>query len=118
MLPSNKVLHYFDHTPYAGVFSSTVSGVITVQEGDEDTIQLQLLINKERIQDACFKAYGGCATIACASYLCEQLIGKTKEQAMDIKFVQVIEKLALNEQERYAACLAENVLHQALDKWL
>ena len=116
MLPSDRVLYYFDQTPYAGYLDPRDPDVITSKKMSTDTMQIQLRVTAT-IEQACFKAYGSCATIACASYLCEQLMNKTKEAAAMIRFNQLIDGLELTPQERYAAVLADDVLTEALAQW-
>ncbi len=82
-----------------------------------DWIQLQLSVNENSIiADAKFKAYGNPEVIAVASLLTDIIIGLSIEQAAELQYQVLIEKLELEQQQWHYACLADQALKSALRK--
>ena len=115
MLPSEAVLYYFDQTTYVGQFPAEQKDVRQARLGaiDNDILQLQISLAEKNgeamVEQAYFKAYGSCATIACGAYLCEHICHKALAIAATIDHIELINALTLQPQERYAALLAEDV---------
>lgn len=80
-----------------------------------DVLQFGIKIDEnERIIDAKFKAYGCGSAIASSSYLTEQVIGKTIEEAKMITNLQIAKELALPPIKYHCSILAEQAIKEAL----
>ncbi len=114
--PSQRVLHYFRQGTHVGVFAPTSVGVLTVlagRRGYGDCLQLQVTHTDSVprvVTRALFQAYGSCATIACGAFLCEYLSVNSVALATALEVEWLVQALALQPNERYAALLA-------LDAW-
>lgn len=88
-------------------------------EKDGAAIQLQVKIDdKQNIIDAKFKAYGGVTTMACASWLTDQIIGKNVSEALQIQAVDIAQTLNLPNVNFFSAILAHDALQATLSDFI
>ena len=86
-----------------------------------DVMKLQIkcenVDNKNVIVDAKFKTYGCGSAIASSSELVEMLIGKTLEEAKEIKNKDIANALELPPIKIHCSVLAEDSIKQAIDDY-
>ena len=69
------------------------------------------------IKDVKFKTYGCGSAIASSSELVEMLIGKTLEEAKEIKNIDIVEALELPPIKIHCSVLAEDSIRQAIEDY-
>ena len=84
--------------------------------GDVMKLDLKLDIN-ERIEDVKFKTYGCGSAIASSSFFVDMLIGKTIEEAKEIKDKDIAEVLELPPIKLHCSVLAEDCIKKAIEHW-
>ena len=84
--------------------------------GDVMKLDLKLDIN-ERIEDVKFKTYGCGSAIASSSLFVDMLIGKTIEEAKEIKDKDIAEVLELPPIKLHCSVLAEEGIKKAIEDW-
>ena len=84
--------------------------------GDVMKLDLKLDIN-ERIEDVKFKTYGCGSAIASSSLFVDMLIGKTIEEAKEIKDKDIAEVLELPPIKLHCSLLAEDCINKAIEHW-
>ena len=84
--------------------------------GDVMKLDLKLDIN-ERIEDVKFKTYGCGSAIASSSLFVDMLIGKTIEEAKEIKGKDIAEVLELPPIKLHCSVLAEDCIKKAIEHW-
>ena len=83
-----------------------------------DVMKLQLKLNeKEEIIDVKFKTYGCGSAIASSAELVEMLIGKTLDEAKEIKNKDLAEVLELPPIKIHCSVLAEDSIKQAIEDY-
>jgi nitrogen fixation NifU-like protein len=83
-----------------------------------DLLKLSLRIEGERIVGAKFKTYGCGAAIASSSKLTEMLIGRTLDEAAQIKNTDVAEALGgLPPHKVHCSVLAQQATAAAIEDW-
>ena len=127
MAYSRKVVEKFENTlnnPEAfkvGKFDPKETNVGTGMVGAPacgDVMKLQIKVNKKGvIEDARFKTYGCGSAIASSSELVEMLIGKTLEEAKEIKNKEIVDALELPPIKIHCSVLAEDSIKQAIEDY-
>ena len=84
--------------------------------GDVMKLDLKLDVN-ERIEDVKFKTYGCGSAIASSSLFVDMLIGKTIEEAKEIKDKDIAEVLELPPIKLHCSVLAEDCIKKAIEHW-
>ena len=83
-----------------------------------DVMKLQLkLDDDERIIDVKFKTYGCGSAIASSSELVDMLVGKTLEEAKEIKNKDIAEALDLPPIKIHCSVLAEDSIQKAIEDY-
>ncbi|OPZ20124.1 MAG: NifU-like protein [candidate division BRC1 bacterium ADurb.BinA364] len=81
-------------------------------------MQLQILVDANGvIEDAKFKTFGCGAAISSASLAAEWLIGKTLEEAREIKNAKIAEALELPPVKVHCSVLAEEAIQGAIEDY-
>ena len=110
-LPNNTVSeHSHGHDPCILRYAHGRAGSID----EKSLLHLDIAVNDERIIEARFQAYGCGVTIACGSWLCEQLGGKTLPQAVTLDSAAIAAGLALPALKIRCAVIAEQALSAAV----
>ena len=128
MAYSKKVLDRFEavtNNPAAhgvGKFDPNDPNVATGMTGAPacgDVMKLDLKLNPETeiIEDVKFKTYGCGSAIASSSMFVEMLIGKTIEEAKQIKDKEIAEALNLPPIKLHCSVLAEDSIRRAIEDW-
>ena len=73
--------------------------------------------NTHVIKDVKFKTYGCGSAIASSSELVDMLIGKTLEEAKEIKNIDIVEALELPPIKIHCSVLAEDSIKQAIEDY-
>ena len=84
-----------------------------------DVMKLDLKLNPETevIEDVKFKTYGCGSAIASSSMFVEMLIGKTIEEAKNIKDKEIADALELPPIKIHCSVLAEDSIKRAIQDW-
>ena len=127
---SRKVIQKFEETlnnPQAhnvGCMDSYANKVGTGMVGAPacgDVMKLQIKCkqegNKHIIEDVKFKTYGCGSAIASSAELVEMLIGKTLDEAKEIKNKDLVEVLELPPIKIHCSVLAEDSIKQAIEDY-
>ena len=127
MAYSKKVLDRFNavvNNPEAhsvGRFDPNDPNVATGMEGAPacgDVMKLQLKLDEdERIIDVKFKTYGCGSAIASSSMFVDLLLGKTIEEAKQIKDKEIADALELPPIKIHCSVLAEGSIKRAIQDW-
>ena len=97
--------------------STVISGMVGAPScGDVMKLDLKLDID-ERIEDVKFKTYGCGSAIASSSLFVDMLIGKTIEEAKEIKDKDIAEVLELPPIKLHCSVLAEDCIKKAIEHW-
>ena len=121
MAYSDKVLDHYENPRNVGTFDKEDTTVGTGMVGAPacgDVMKLQIKVNNDGvIEDAKFKTYGCGSAIASSSELVEMLIGKTLEEAKEIKNKEIVDALELPPIKIHCSVLAEDSIKQAIEDY-
>ncbi len=83
-----------------------------------DIMEISLKIENDVITDAKFRTFGCAAAIASSSVATQMVIGKTLDEALDIKNRDVVETLqGLPPQKIHCSVLAEEAIKKAVEDY-
>lgn len=118
MMYNDKVLEVFKNPKNTG-YIEDADGVGTVgNSACGDIMEITLKIKDDVITDAKFRTFGCTAAIATSSVATEMIIGKTIEEAMQIKNSEVVETLeGLPPQKIHCSVLAEEAIKAAIEDY-
>ena len=119
MAYSEKVLDHYNKPRNVGSLDKADPNVGTGMVGAPecgDVMKLQVKVNPETgvIDDAKFKTFGCGSAIASSSLATEWLKGKTLEQALEIKNVDIVQELSLPPVKIHCSVLAEDAIKAAI----
>jgi len=118
MAYSDKVLDHYNHPRNIGSLDKEAADVGTGVVGAPecgDVMRLQIKVNdKGVIEDAKFKTFGCGSAIASSSLATEWVKGRTVEQALQIRNVDIVQELALPPVKVHCSVLAEDAIRAAL----
>jgi nitrogen fixation NifU-like protein len=118
MAYSDKVLDHYNHPRNIGSLDKEASDVGTGVVGAPecgDVMRLQIKVNEKGvIEDAKFKTFGCGSAIASSSLATEWVKGRTVEQALQIRNVDIVQELALPPVKVHCSVLAEDAIRAAL----
>lgn len=118
---SEKVLDHYENPRNVGVFDKADESVGTGMVGAPacgDVMKLQIKVGADgKIEDAKFKTYGCGSAIASSSLVTEWVKGKTLDQALEIKNLQIAEELALPPVKIHCSILAEDAIKAAVQDY-
>lgn len=122
MAYSEKVLDHYENPRNVGSFDKADQTVGTGMVGAPacgDVMKLQIKVNPQTglIEDAKFKTYGCGSAIASSSLVTEWIKGKSLDQAMEIKNIQIAEELALPPVKIHCSILAEDAIKAAIEDY-
>jgi nitrogen fixation protein NifU and related proteins len=116
---NDKILERFKNPIFAGEIpdADAVGEVGNVKCGD--IMRVYLKIKDNIIQDIKFKTYGCIAAIASTDHLCELALGKTLEEASNIKSKDVVEHMGGDVPAIKVHCsvLAQDALKKAIEEY-
>ena len=121
MAYSEKVIDHYENPRNVGQFDKNDKNIATGMVGAPacgDVMKLQLKVGENGIiEDAKFKTYGCGSAIASSSELVEMLLGKTLEEAKEIKNIDIVDALELPPIKIHCSVLAEDSLKQAIQDY-
>jgi nitrogen fixation NifU-like protein len=117
MAYSNKVIDHYSNPRNVGSFEkgddSVGTGLVGAPECG-DVMKLQIKVDGDRIVDAKFKTFGCGSAIASSSLATEWVKGKTLNEALTIKNVDIVEELSLPPVKIHCSVLAEDAIKTAI----
>jgi len=119
MAYSDKVLQYNENPKHVGSLDSNhphVGNGLVGAPACGDVMKLQIQVNPESkvIETAKFKTYGCGSAIASSALLTEWVIGKTLDEAKEIKNRAIAQALALPPVKLHCSILAEDAIRSAI----
>lgn len=120
MAYSQKVIDHYENPQNVGSFDKNEANVGTALVGAPscgDVMKLQIKVNPETnvIEDVKFRTFGCLSAIASSSVATEKLKGKTLDEAMEIKNVDIVEELSLPPVKIHCSVLAEDAIKKAVE---
>jgi len=84
-----------------------------------DVMKLQIKVNRDTnvIEDAKFKTFGCGSAIASSSLATEWVKGKTVDEALTIKNMDIVKELSLPPVKIHCSVLAEDAIRAAIGDW-
>ena len=118
MAYSDKVIDHYENPRNVGTFDKNDESVGTGMVGAPacgDVMRLQIKVNDEGIiEDAKFKTYGCGSAIASSSLITEWVKGKSLDDALAIKNIEIAEELELPPVKIHCSILAEDAVKAAV----
>ena len=122
MAYSDKVLDHYSNPRNVGSLDKASTDVGTGLVGAPecgDVMKLQIKVNPDTnvIEDAKFKTFGCGSAIASSSLATEWVKGKTVDEALSIKNMDIVKELALPPVKIHCSVLAEDAIRAAISDW-
>ena len=119
---SDKVIDHYNHPRNVGSMDKSSADVGTGLVGAPecgDVMKLQIKVNRETnvIEDAKFKTFGCGSAIASSSLATEWVKGKTVDEALSIKNMDIVKELSLPPVKIHCSVLAEDAIRAAIGDW-
>jgi nitrogen fixation protein NifU and related proteins len=119
---SNKVLDHYENPRNVGALDRSDPQVGTGMVGAPecgDVMKLQIKVNEETgvIEDAKFKTFGCGSAIASSSLATEWVKGKTIDEALTIRNVDIVNELSLPPVKIHCSVLAEDAIKAAINDY-
>ena len=119
---SDKVIDHYNNPRNVGSMDKQSTDVGTGLVGAPecgDVMKLQIKVNRETnvIEDAKFKTFGCGSAIASSSLATEWVKGKTVDEALDIKNMDIVKELSLPPVKIHCSVLAEDAIRAAIGDW-
>jgi Fe-S cluster assembly scaffold IscU len=119
---SDKVIDHYNHPRNVGSMDKGSSDVGTGLVGAPecgDVMKLQIKVNRETnvIEEAKFKTFGCGSAIASSSLATEWVKGKTVDEALTIKNMDIVKELSLPPVKIHCSVLAEDAIRAAIGDW-
>ncbi|WP_323017988.1 iron-sulfur cluster assembly scaffold protein [Castellaniella sp.] len=112
-----QVLDHYLHPRHVGSFDPQDRQVGTALVGSPalgQVLKLQIRLQGEAIESACFRAFGCGAAIAAGSLATEWLQGRSLDQALAIHSQDFVQALDLPPAKLHCALLAEDAIRAAV----
>ena len=122
MAYSEKVIEHYENPRNVGSFDKGDASVGTGMVGAPacgDVMKLQIKVNPQTnvIEDAKFKTFGCGSAIASSSLATEWVKGKTVDEALAIKNMDIVKELSLPPVKIHCSVLAEDAIRAAIGDW-
>jgi len=119
---SDKVLDHYSHPRNVGSLDKSSPDVGTGLVGAPecgDVMKLQIKVNRDTnvIEEAKFKTFGCGSAIASSSLATEWVKGKTVDEALSIKNMDIVKELSLPPVKIHCSVLAEDAIRAAIGDW-
>ena len=119
---SEKVLDHYNNPRNVGTLDKDDPTVGTGMVGAPecgDVMKLQLKVNPETgvIEDAKFKTFGCGSAIASSSLATEWVKGRTVDQALAIRNIEIVNELSLPPVKIHCSVLAEDAIKAAISDY-
>lgn len=112
-----KVWELFSHAPRAGSFAAAQSAVRRGSAGTRASgarLQLEFLMDGERVADARFRAFGCPSSIAVGAWIADWSIGRTQAELATLTAAALRSELEIAEDRAHCALMGEDALRDAL----
>ncbi len=120
MAYSSKVIDHYSNPRNVGSLDkqddSVGTGLVGAPECG-DVMKLQIRVEDDHIVDAKFKTFGCGSAIASSSLATEWVKGKTLDEAMEIRNVDIVEELSLPPVKIHCSVLAEDAIKTAINDY-
>src|SRR5262249_40298873 len=122
MAYSNKVIDHYNHPRNVGSLDKNSNDVGTGLVGAPecgDVMKLQIKVNRETnvIEEAKFKTFGCGSAVASAFIATEWGEGKTVDEALAIRNMDIVKELSLPPVKIHCSVLAEDAIRAAIGDW-
>ena len=121
MAYSEKVIDHYENPRNVGSFDKSDQSVGTGMVGAPacgDVMRLQIKVSEDGvIENAKFKTYGCGSAIASSSVATEWLKGKTVDEALEIKNMDIVNELELPPVKIHCSVLAEDAIKAAINDY-
>ena len=117
---SEKVIEHYNNPRNVGSFDKLAADVGTGIVGAPecgDVMKLQLKVENGVIRDARFKTFGCGSAIASSSLATEWVKGRTLDEALKIKNVDIVNELSLPPIKIHCSVLAEDAIKAAIQDY-
>jgi nitrogen fixation protein NifU and related proteins len=119
---SEKVIDHYNNPRNVGSLDKSSADVGTGLVGAPecgDVMKLQIKVNPSTnvIEEAKFKTFGCGSAIASSSLATEWVKGKTVDEALSIKNMDIVKELALPPVKIHCSVLAEDAIRAAIGDW-
>ena len=119
---SDKVIDHYNNPRNVGSMDKSSADVGTGLVGAPecgDVMKLQIKGNRETnvIEEAKFKTFGCGSAIASSSLATEWVKGKTVDEALTIKNMDIVKELSLPPVKIHCSVLAEDAIRAAIGDW-
>jgi nitrogen fixation NifU-like protein len=119
---SEKVIDHYNNPRNVGSMDKSSADVGTGLVGAPecgDVMKLQIKVNRETnvIEEAKFKTFGCGSAIASSSLATEWVKGRTVEEALTIKNMDIVKELSLPPVKIHCSVLAEDAIRAAISDW-
>jgi len=119
---SDKVIDHYNNPRNVGSMDKSSTEVGTGLVGAPecgDVMKLQIRVNRETnvIEEAKFKTFGCGSAIASSSLATEWVKGKTVDEALSIKNMDIVKELSLPPVKIHCSVLAEDAIRAAIGDW-
>src|SRR4030065_282859 len=117
---SDEVIEHYNNRRNVGSFEkgekAVGTGIVGAPECG-DVMKLQLKIDNGVIEDAKFKTFGCGSAIASSSLATEWVKGRTVDQALAIKNMEIVNELSLPPVKIHCSVLAEDAIKAAISDY-
>jgi len=121
MAYSDEVIDHYENPRNVGALDKSDSSVGTGLVGAPacgDVMRLQIRVTDDgRIEDAKFKTYGCGSAIASSSLVTEWIKGRTIDEALEIKNIEIVKHLSLPPVKIHCSVLAEDAIRAAIEDY-
>ena len=119
---SDKVIDHYNNPRNVGSMDKNSHDVGTGLVGAPecgDVMKLQIRVNRDTnvIEEAKFKTFGCGSAIASSSLATEWVKGKTVDEALTIKNMDIVKELSLPPVKIHCSVLAEDAIRAAISDW-
>jgi nitrogen fixation protein NifU and related proteins len=119
---SDKVIDHYNNPRNVGSLDKSSHDVGTGLVGAPecgDVMKLQIKVNRDTniIEEAKFKTFGCGSAIASSSLATEWVKGKTVDEALTIKNMDIVKELSLPPVKIHCSVLAEDAIRAAISDW-
>ncbi len=121
-LYSDKLMEHFENPRNVGSFPEEEENVVSGMVGSPscgDTLKLELKVDPETevILDVRFKTFGCASAVASSSLLTEWVKGKTLDEALGIRKMDIAKELDLPPLKVHCSLLAQDALQAAVENY-
>ncbi len=119
---SDKVIDHYNNPRNVGSMDKSSANVGTGLVGAPEcgnVMKLQIKVNRDTnvIEEAKFKTFGCGSAIASSSLATEWVKGKTVDEALTIKNMDIVKELSLPPVKIHCSVLAEDAIRAAISDW-